>query len=115
LLIICLYVDDLLVIRSNYKEIVKFKKTMAAEFEMIDLGELSYLLGMEFTRTFAGLVIHQNKYVGEILKKFNMVSYNGVSNPIKIVKLWMKRCSSKSLVPYDIFETIDQTYHLELD
>jgi hypothetical protein len=41
------YVDDLLITGSEPKEIEKFKQLMAAEFEMSDLGSLSYYLGIE--------------------------------------------------------------------
>lgn len=43
MIIVCLYVDDLLVTGSNRSEIEKFKERMESEFEMIDLGILSYL------------------------------------------------------------------------
>ena len=84
LLIVCLYVDDLLVTGSNLKEIEVFKKVMEAEFEMTDLGKLSYFLGMEFTYTPAGLIMHQKKYVRELLKRFNMGSCNSVTSPIDV-------------------------------
>ena len=84
LIIICLYVDDLIVTGSNIKDIEQFKKTMEAEFEMTDLGRLSYFLGMEFTYTTAGMVMHQKKYVGDILKRFNMISCNAVMSPIEV-------------------------------
>lgn len=58
LLIICLYVDDLLVAGSNPTYINEFKKIMEAEFEMTDLGKLTYFLGMEFTYTIVGLMLH---------------------------------------------------------
>lgn len=47
MLLICLYVDDLLVTRSNHAEIEEFKERMKSEFDMTDLGVLSYFLGME--------------------------------------------------------------------
>lgn len=51
ILLVCLYVDDLLVvIRSNESLITSFKSLMLREFEMIDLGELSYFLGIKFKR-----------------------------------------------------------------
>lgn len=50
LLIVCLYVDDLLVTASSEPEITSFKQSMMREFEMTDLGELSYFLGIEFKR-----------------------------------------------------------------
>jgi len=84
LLIICLYVDNLLVIGSNSESMEKFKKTMVAEFKMTDLGKLSYFLGLEFAYRYAGLVMNQKKYVGDILRKFNMASCNAVINPLEI-------------------------------
>jgi hypothetical protein len=44
--IICLYVDDLLVTGSSLENLSKFKELMMKEFEMSDLGKLSYFLGM---------------------------------------------------------------------
>jgi len=48
-LLICLYVDDLIVTGSDVNEIEVFKSQMMTEFEMTDLGNLTYFLGMEFT------------------------------------------------------------------
>ena len=76
ILFICLYVDDLLVIGSNEEEIKGFKVKMKCEFEMIDLGLLSYFLRMEFKHTAKGLFMHQRKYVANMLQWFNMESYN---------------------------------------
>ena len=44
--IICLYVDDLLLSGSNLKMLEEIKGRMMKEFEMTDLGRLSYFLGM---------------------------------------------------------------------
>lgn len=44
-LMICLYVDDLLVTGSDQQEVEDFKIQMKNEFEMTDLGKLSYFLG----------------------------------------------------------------------
>jgi len=48
---------------------------------MTDLGEISFFLGMEFVKLKVGMVIHQQKYIGELLDKFEMKTYNLVSNP----------------------------------
>lgn len=40
--IICLYVDDLLIIGRDSTEIGRVKNRLKEEFEMTDLGELSY-------------------------------------------------------------------------
>jgi hypothetical protein len=48
LILLCLYVDDLLITGNNEEHIRDFKKSMMKEFEMIDLGLISYILGIEF-------------------------------------------------------------------
>ena len=68
-LLICLYVDDLLITGSNAIEIEKLKDNLKFEFEMSDLG-LSYILGIEFDETKHGIVMHQKKYIKEVLKRF---------------------------------------------
>ena len=78
--IICLYVDDLLITGSSTLEV---KEKQKLEFEMTDLGELSFFLGMELVKLKVGIVMYQQKYIGELLDKFEMDSCNTVSNPSK--------------------------------
>ena len=49
--ILCLYVDDLLIIDSCKKEIEDFKGDLSKEFEISDLGDISYFLDIEFYKT----------------------------------------------------------------
>ena len=51
LVIISLYVDDLLVTDGNETQVTVFKQNMIKMFEMTDLGEISYFLGMEIKQT----------------------------------------------------------------
>ena len=57
--IICLYVDDLLITGSDVKLIDRVKKQLSQEFEMTDLGLLTYFLGIEFLRTECGTFMLQ--------------------------------------------------------
>ena len=72
ILIVSLYVDDLLVTGSNAGFVNKFKAEMEQVFEMTDLGEMSYFLGMEVHQKQNEIFICQQKYAKEILKKFKM-------------------------------------------
>jgi Reverse transcriptase (RNA-dependent DNA polymerase) len=47
ILFMALYVDDLIFTRNNRDMIEKFKLEMTKEFEMTDLGLISYFLGLE--------------------------------------------------------------------
>lgn len=40
---------------------------MKDEFEMTDLGKLSYFLSMEFVKIREGMVMHHQKYMKELL------------------------------------------------
>ena len=53
------------------------------EFEMSDLGKLFYFLGMEFQMSKQGMVLHQRKYVKEILKRFKMDDLNPASSLVE--------------------------------
>jgi len=51
---------------------------------MIDLGQLSYFLGIEFKETEAGVMMHQSKYAADLLVKFQMSNCNLVAAPTEI-------------------------------
>lgn len=54
LLIVCLYVDDLLITGSTEEGIYDFKGNMMVEFEIFDLGKVTYFLGMELVPSSKG-------------------------------------------------------------
>ncbi|WVY99219.1 hypothetical protein V8G54_031370 [Vigna mungo] len=81
-LLICLYVDDLLITGSSTQEIESFKLKMKEELEMTDLGNLGYFLGLEFVQTKDGMHINQRKYILETLERFNLKDCNNTIVPI---------------------------------
>jgi len=78
-LIICLYVDDMIIIGNNEAEMEDFKKNMMNQFETSDLGNLTYFLGIEFEMNSQGVIIHQRKYVLDVLKRFKMLNCKPIS------------------------------------
>jgi len=70
--IVFVYVDDLLVIKSDEKLIEEFKAKMLKVFEMTDLCLMSYFLEIKVKQRHDGIFICQKKYAREILKKFHM-------------------------------------------
>ena len=49
---------------------------------MKDLCELHYCLGLEFWKEYGRTIITQNKYIREMLKKFNMSECKATSMPL---------------------------------
>nr|GFA64974.1 hypothetical protein [Tanacetum cinerariifolium] len=51
----------------------EFEKLMHNKFQMSSMGELSFFLGLQVKQKSDGIFISQDKYVAEILKKFDFV------------------------------------------
>ncbi|XP_058764580.1 uncharacterized mitochondrial protein AtMg00810-like [Vicia villosa] len=51
------------------------------EFEMSDLGVMTYFLGIEFHKSKLRLLMHQRKYALEILKRCDMEHCNAANTP----------------------------------
>ncbi|WRX23028.1 Reverse transcriptase [Theobroma cacao] len=66
-LLVSLYVDDLPVIGPDSYVVDNFKMKMKQEFEMTNLGEMTFFLGMEFVQKPNYICIHQTKYARELL------------------------------------------------
>jgi hypothetical protein len=57
---------------------------MLQAFEMTDLGEMKYFLGMELHQHNDGIFISQSKYANDVLKKFKLESCKPVSTPLAV-------------------------------
>ena len=69
-----LYMDDLIILASNITKLKWLKLKLEKEFEMSDLEESHYCLGVEFERNRKARIITMNKknYLKEIFKHSNM-------------------------------------------
>ncbi|KAF2283878.1 hypothetical protein GH714_016754 [Hevea brasiliensis] len=83
-LIVSLYVDDMLVTGGNFQLLNDFKLKMQTEFEMSDLGSMSYFLGLEIEQGTEGIFVSQRKYALEILKRYNMDKCKSVAIPLVV-------------------------------
>ena len=74
LLVVQIYVDDILFGATNENLCKDFASLMSSEFEMSMMGELNFFLGLQIKQTEEGIMIHQQKYVKELLKKYELES-----------------------------------------
>lgn len=82
-LIVGVYVDDLLVTGTSLSHIAKFKGEMSREFDMSDLGKLSYYLGLEVTQDKDFIELRQSTYARKVLEKAGMAECNAVKYPME--------------------------------
>ncbi|GJS26372.1 retrovirus-related pol polyprotein from transposon TNT 1-94, partial [Tanacetum coccineum] len=76
ILLVQVYMDDI-IFGSTKKELCNaFEKLMHENFQMSSMGELTFFLGLQVQQKKDGIFISQDKYVGEILKKFRFTEVN---------------------------------------
>jgi hypothetical protein len=65
------HVDDLNII-GNEEDINEARHHLKTEFEMKDLGQSKFCLGLQLEHLPSGIVVHQSAYTHKMLEKFNM-------------------------------------------
>ena len=83
-IILCLYVDDILVVGSNMDHIKGLKCQLAHAFAMKDLGAEKQILGIKICkdRKNRTLTLSQADYVEKVLQRFSMKNAKVVSTPL---------------------------------
>ncbi|GJZ55039.1 putative ribonuclease H-like domain-containing protein [Tanacetum coccineum] len=87
ILLVQVYVDDIIFGSTKNSLCVEFEQMMHKKFQMSSIGELTFFLGLQVMQKDDGIFISQDKYVADILKKFDFVT---VKTPIETYKALLK-------------------------
>jgi hypothetical protein len=79
---VLIYVDDIIVASSTPDATQVLLHQLGQEFALKDLGELSFFLGIEVSRTKDGIILTQEKYAADLLKKVGMSNCKGAPTPL---------------------------------
>ncbi|GJY83645.1 putative ribonuclease H-like domain-containing protein [Tanacetum coccineum] len=90
ILLVQVYVDDIIFGSTNKELCTAFEKLMKDKFQMSSMGELTFFLGLQVKQKEDGIFISQDKYVAEILKKFNYTDVKSASTPVDLEKPLVK-------------------------
>lgn len=77
-----IYVDDIIVVSSKQEATVALLKDLHAEFALKDLGDLHYFLGIEVNKVQNGIILTQEKYTSDLLKRVGMLDCKPVTTPM---------------------------------
>nr|GEY77152.1 hypothetical protein [Tanacetum cinerariifolium] len=92
----------------------EFEKLMKNRFQMSSMGELALFLGLHVKKKEDGIFISQDKYVAEILKKFDFLSVQIASTPIETQKPLVKEEEAADVdVHLYRFQVTLKTSHLQ--
>ena len=82
--IICLYVDDMLIISRDIYDINAIKQMLEIKFDMKDLGVADVILGIRIHRTLEGLALSQSYYIEKVHDKFKYMKYGIAKTPLDL-------------------------------
>ncbi|XP_070007571.1 uncharacterized protein LOC142165387 [Nicotiana tabacum] len=79
--IICLYVDDMLIFGPNVNVVNATKNFLSSKFEMKNLGEADVILGIKIKRTSNVFSLSRSHCIEKMLKRFNCFDVAPVRTP----------------------------------
>ncbi|GJS17662.1 putative ribonuclease H-like domain-containing protein, partial [Tanacetum coccineum] len=90
IILVQVYVDDIIFGSTKKSWCNEFEALMKSRFQMSSMGELTFFLGLQVKQKPNGIFISQDKYVDEILKKFDFANVKSASTPIETQKPLVK-------------------------
>nr|GFA87921.1 hypothetical protein [Tanacetum cinerariifolium] len=90
-ILVQVYVDDIIFGSSNLQLCREFKALMHEKFQMSAMGELNFFLGLQVLQKEDGIFFSQDKYVGDILKKFKYSDVRSSNSPMDKENPWGKK------------------------
>ena len=109
--IVCLYVDDMLIASSDDKMITSTKNMLNSRFDMKDMGLADVILGIKLIRTSDGLSLSQSHYVDNILGKFDKDNF-GIVRTLVDVTLHLFKNKGEGVSQVEYFRVIDSLMYL---
>jgi histone deacetylase 1/2 len=77
-----IYVDDIIVTSSSDYAISALLRDLNKNFAIKDLGDLHYFLGIEVTKRQNGLLLTQEKYAKDLIKRVGMQGCKSTPTPL---------------------------------
>ncbi|GJV08648.1 putative ribonuclease H-like domain-containing protein [Tanacetum coccineum] len=90
IMLVQVYVDDIIFGSTKKSMCTAFEEVMHKRFQMSSMGELAFFLGLQVKQQPDGIFISQDKYVADILKKFDFCSIKTATTPIESNKPLVK-------------------------
>ncbi|GJS19036.1 putative ribonuclease H-like domain-containing protein [Tanacetum coccineum] len=90
IILVQVYVDDIIFGSTKKSWCDEFEALMKSRFQMSSMGELTFFLGLQVKQKPNGIFISQDKYVDEVLKKFDFANVKTASTPIETQKPLVK-------------------------
>nr|GEX08439.1 retrovirus-related Pol polyprotein from transposon TNT 1-94 [Tanacetum cinerariifolium] len=81
----------------RFQDLKEFEALMHEKFQMNVMGELNFFLGLQVLQKNDGIFLSQDKYVGDILKKFGYSDVRSANTPMDKENPWGKDETGKDV------------------
>ncbi|GJU21934.1 retrovirus-related pol polyprotein from transposon TNT 1-94, partial [Tanacetum coccineum] len=100
ILLVQVYIDAIIFGSTKKSLCVKFEQMMHKRFQMSSIRELTFFLGLQVNQKDVGIFTSQDKYVANILKKFDFSTVKTASTLIETNKALLKDEEDKDVDVY---------------
>ncbi|GKD76943.1 putative ribonuclease H-like domain-containing protein, partial [Tanacetum coccineum] len=83
IMLVQVYMDDIIFGSTKQSMCTEFEDCIQKRFQMSSMGELTFFLGLQVQQQPDGIFISHDKYVADILKKFDFCSIRTAITPIE--------------------------------
>ncbi|GJT60879.1 putative ribonuclease H-like domain-containing protein [Tanacetum coccineum] len=90
IMLVQVYVDDIIFGSTKKSMCKEFEECMHKRFQVSSMGGLTFFLGLQVKQQPDGIFISQDKYIADILKKFDFLSIRTTTTPIESNKPLVK-------------------------
>nr|GEX38060.1 putative ribonuclease H-like domain-containing protein [Tanacetum cinerariifolium] len=97
IMLVQVYADDIIFSSTRKDWCEEFETLMQSEFEMSFMGPLTFFLGLQVDQRPDDIFIHQEKYVADILKKFDLDNSKLASTPFEPQKIREKNAPDEPI------------------
>lgn len=77
------YVDDMVLTGNDSDEMYQLQMFLASKFEMEDIRQLRYFVGIELSRSRHGISLFHRKYTLYLLKETRMLACKPIDTPME--------------------------------
>uniref|UniRef100_A0A6N2MWL7 Reverse transcriptase Ty1/copia-type domain-containing protein n=1 Tax=Salix viminalis TaxID=40686 RepID=A0A6N2MWL7_SALVM len=100
------YVDDMVLTGDDPEERKALQQFLASKFEMKDLGQLKYFLGIEVSRSKIGICLHR-KYVLDLLTETGMLECKPFDTPM-VMNHKLREMENQTLTDKGCYQRVHQ-------
>nr|GEW89277.1 retrovirus-related Pol polyprotein from transposon TNT 1-94 [Tanacetum cinerariifolium] len=97
ILLVQVYVDDIIFGSTKKSLCNEFKQIMHKRFQMSSIRELTFFLRLQVKQKDDGIFISQDKYVADIIKKFDFTTVKTTSTPMELNKTLIKDAEAEDV------------------